>query len=558
MGSLLQTEESLSILDEGFRPWPRVKEGTEASWDFYDIHDRNKAADLVTLQKYKNREDLETYTVVLKEVFNLFGQGIHESLTRTMGAYLEATGGTDQNQHKTQWEKAIASKLICTNNPAESPFATAKAYLDLYPTMKLRSLAAFSASICNGTHRPKHGAGTQVKEAGIALTAPDAVKAAVSKLCGVRRRTPGALTVLMRTNNVADEVAANLERKRRKAQKMAAKAKAQASKMQKMDAAVEVTLAETHDEMTDELASFGRAKTAKLNYLEEQFRSRKLLRNGVYLSIPENSPFRSRSKPFSLRLKPHEEPSKKATTTDRIAYLVRLLRVMITEDQDRPLDPADAFEDKKLIRQLPVISQVYINPVSVRLKAEQEARLAQLATPEDNPWLAQLHKEYVGKILYDNGYFRVFDVLYVPNKGSKTRYPCWEATTEPGFLEDGQFIVDERHRTPGADGKTILLKSSMVGFALAEYSNGDDVDPVRLTFADECHSRFIQRQARVASASASASAKAPSRRRKRDLLPAASHSSATRRSCRSRNDSTDTSTTSKGSLNPYLHPNPNP
>jgi hypothetical protein len=193
---------------------------------------------------------------------------------------------------------------------------------------------------------------------------------------------------------------------------------------------------------------------------------------------------------------------------------------MITEDQDRPLDPADSFQDKKLIRELPVVSQVYFNPVSVRLKAEQEARLAQLAAPEDNPWLAQLHKEYVGKILYDNGYFRVFDVLHVPNKGSKTRYPCWEATTEPGFLEDGQFIVDERHRTPGADGKTILLKFSMVGFALAEYSNGDDVDPVRLTFADECHSRFIQRLVRVASASASISAKAPSRRRKRDLLPA--------------------------------------
>ena len=86
------------------------------------------------------------------------------------------------------------------------------------------------------------------------------MKAAVSTLCGVRRRSPGALTVLMRTNNVADEVAANLERKRGKAQKMAAKAKALATKLQKMDAALEVTLAETHDEMTDELASFGRAK----------------------------------------------------------------------------------------------------------------------------------------------------------------------------------------------------------------------------------------------------------------------------------------------------------
>jgi hypothetical protein len=43
------------------------------------IHHRNKAADLVVLRKYKDREDIESYTVVLKEVFHLFGQAIHES-----------------------------------------------------------------------------------------------------------------------------------------------------------------------------------------------------------------------------------------------------------------------------------------------------------------------------------------------------------------------------------------------------------------------------------------------------------------------------------------------
>jgi hypothetical protein len=48
-----------------------------------------------------------------------------------------------------------------------------------------------------------------------------------------------------------------------------------------------------------------------------------------------------------------------------------------------------------------------------------------------------------------------------------------------------------------------LLKSAEVGFALAEYSNGDDVDPVKLTFADECHAKFLQREARLASAKAS-------------------------------------------------------
>jgi hypothetical protein len=132
-----------------------------------------------------------------------------------MGQYLEASTGVLQNKNKTQWEREIASRMLCTNNAAESPFGTAKAYLNQYPSMRLSTLAAFAGSICSGTHRPKHGIGKHAKEAGIAITAPEAVKAAVSKLCGVRRRNPGALTILMRTNNVADEVAANLERIKR-------------------------------------------------------------------------------------------------------------------------------------------------------------------------------------------------------------------------------------------------------------------------------------------------------------------------------------------------------
>ncbi len=46
VGTLLTSEDSLTILDEGYRPWPKIKDGTEKSWDFYDIHERNKAADL--------------------------------------------------------------------------------------------------------------------------------------------------------------------------------------------------------------------------------------------------------------------------------------------------------------------------------------------------------------------------------------------------------------------------------------------------------------------------------------------------------------------------------
>ena len=87
---------------------------------------------------------------------------------------------------------------------------------------------------------------------------------------------------------------------------------------------------------------------------------------------------------------------------DRIDYLRKLLHLMITEDLARPLERNGILQDKHIVRRLPVVSHVYINPVSVRLKTEQEARVAAMAAPEDNPWLAKLRAEYVGKILYDS------------------------------------------------------------------------------------------------------------------------------------------------------------
>ena len=112
------------------------------------------------------------------------------------------------------------------------------------------------------------------------------------------------------------------------------------------------------------------------------------------------------------------------------------------EDEQRPLEPNLVPEDNTLVRRLPVVSELYINPLSVRLKREQETRVAAMAKPEDNPWLAKLLIEYVGKILYDGGYFRVFDVLYVPNKGSKIRYPCWRPPPNQyiGKMVNGLFI----------------------------------------------------------------------------------------------------------------------
>jgi hypothetical protein len=47
VGTLLQNEtDVLSIMEDDFRPWAKVKADTEKSRAFYDVHDRVKPADL--------------------------------------------------------------------------------------------------------------------------------------------------------------------------------------------------------------------------------------------------------------------------------------------------------------------------------------------------------------------------------------------------------------------------------------------------------------------------------------------------------------------------------
>ena len=71
-------------------------------------------------------------------------------------------------------------------------------------------------------------------------------------------------------------------------------------------------------------------------------------------------------------------------------------------------------EETGLVRRLPVISTSYVNPVSVRLKRLQETEIAQNMALTDNPWLSTLEAAWVGKILYDGGYFRVVKVQSNP------------------------------------------------------------------------------------------------------------------------------------------------
>ena len=199
-----------------------------------------------------------------------------------------------------------------------------------------------------------------------------------------------------------------------------------------------------------------------------------------------------KTKPFKLRMELHKPTSETVTSGDKVNYLTSLLKLMITEDLSRQDLPTVDAEETGLVRRLPVIAPQFANPLSLRLKRLQDADIAKQMAPTDNPWLTSLQEAWVGKILYDGGYFRVLNVQYVPNKNNN-RYPCWEVTTEPVYLLNGDYIVHDRNVSVSQNGRRITLKSSLVGFALAEYSNGDDADPVTLPHAVNCHAEFVTR-----------------------------------------------------------------
>jgi hypothetical protein len=56
--------------------------------------------------------------------------------------------------------------------------------------MKLKSLPTMAQAIMNETHHPAHEIDKRKVAAGLTLTAPLALKAAVGTLCGVRQKSP--------------------------------------------------------------------------------------------------------------------------------------------------------------------------------------------------------------------------------------------------------------------------------------------------------------------------------------------------------------------------------
>ena len=196
-----------------------------------------------------------------------------------------------------------------------------------------------------------------------------------------------------------------------------------------------------------------------------------------------------RNKYGKLRVTPKDNSSVEA-------YLVKLIKAMITEDQDIVgfNDSRASTKGVDYIRVIPSISAAYTNPKALALKAEFSKEIFHLAAPIDDPVYLELVDKYKGSILYDNEtrasqkLFRIVAVQYIQSY-TAGRASCWEATCEPVYRDAAthKFLVPHDLMV---EGSSIIQTSALMGYALAEYPNGSESAPSYLPWVQNYIDHF--------------------------------------------------------------------
>ena len=372
---------------------------------------------------------------------------------------------------KKDWEVEEVAKLLCTNNPAERPFAVAKAYLDLYGRMKLPNLANFSLSICNGSHSMAGPKGKQTKtrnniveEAGIAITSATRLRSVITKLCAVRRRRPGAVTTLLQEAYARDKLLAGELRRLNEVNEKAKMARKHINKAIKFNNAVEEPLTKTIELIHVELQSMDYKRGVCVAYLKREFDAR--------ITRAESDEYNYDVVPARFRSLHTNKLVKTAPTgEDPITFLTDLLSEMIRIDSRRTF--SDEIALSGLIRSTPILEAATTNPISTEAKKAMDAYLVANAEQVDDPWLLLLEQEYKGQVCFVNDIaarhklYRVAKISYWSS--TKYEFANWEATLEPIHLSsDGSYFVHDNNSVVGPNGTRVTMTKCFRGYILAQ------------------------------------------------------------------------------------------
>jgi hypothetical protein len=346
-----------------------------------------------------------------------------------MGKYLKNTGGIYRNELRDEWELEAVAKLLSHNNAAERPFAIVKAYLQVFPTMRLATLANFSLAMTNGSHRPAGTLGKTTKTKtrqrqppGIAHTSPIALQMAVTKVCGVRRKNTGSVTQMMRDTNASLAEQGDSRRKAKHKEDLIQKAKKQFNKGVQHNINMTEVLAPTNADLEAQLEMLGHAVGTSLAYLKRQFDARKARADADKFYYPGVTAEYKKTNGRDLKKTPSNgevfpspptqspaplhlptSPTRPTHLQDKVAYLKKLVQLMMVADSRRnPNQNLRDVELSGLVRSNPVLSLASTDPISIQAKKQQAITVGLTASQVDDPWLVLLDAEYVGKLCFLN------------------------------------------------------------------------------------------------------------------------------------------------------------
>jgi hypothetical protein len=322
--------------------------------------EKNKTAEREELKRYEQRSDLDIYQPILREVLLLFGTAIHTSLERTLGKYLKSTDGIYRNDIRDDWELKKVGKLLCTNNAAERPFAVAKgknptfsqhnltlllntffllirlAYMKTYQSLSLRTLAAFSLSMSNGSHRPAECKGKQkrtenkdTRQCGVALTAASDLQKAITNLCGVRKVNIGKVTAKLDAIFLTNSARADARRETKRKEEEEAEMRKIHKKGVKFNKFMEEPLAATIGDLVAHMNAMDNAIGVSKEYLKRQFNARLMRAENDDFNYPSiGDHFRANNKKRKIKMKPSDDQNE-------VEYLKSLVILMMKADSRR-------------------------------------------------------------------------------------------------------------------------------------------------------------------------------------------------------------------------------
>ncbi len=132
----------------------------------------------------------------------------------------------------------------------------------------------------------------------------------------------------------------------------------------------------------------------------------------------------------------------------------------------------------------------------------------------DDPWLLLLENEYKDQVCFVHDIAARHKLYRVARiscwVSTKYEYSNWEATLEPVHLaQDGSCFVHGDDSVIGPNGNKITKAKIYLGYIVAQYIDGDDKDPERMSCVDEYMSDALDKYARYEAKRANMQAAVP-------------------------------------------------